>query len=109
MNLNQQQPRRRPPLQDDCTRIRELLSSYGGTVITPPMKCHTTRYGTCMAFVCARCAEQHTQTSEWAYMHGVIQNFCVSHGEWGYADRFPGGNMEVGIKHSGDELPPYRC
>ena len=46
-------------------------------------------------------------TIAWANSHDAITKFCVSIGENGIVN--DPADLEIGIEHSGDELPPYRC
>ncbi|KAJ5408441.1 hypothetical protein N7509_002324 [Penicillium cosmopolitanum] len=73
-----------PPIWDDCKRLADQLANYKSDILVDPGYCHQASFGTCLAY-------------------------CVGNGESGYAFDPSADNFEVGIEHSGDELPPYQC
>ncbi|CAI7630304.1 unnamed protein product [Penicillium palitans] len=100
----------RPPLWDDCHVLQTMIQNYGSTVLVHPGWCHQSAYGSCLAYVCAaKCRQVAVDTTTWARIHGAIMTHCVGFGECGIANDKADNQYEIGIEHTGDELPAYHC
>ncbi|KAJ5988627.1 hypothetical protein N7481_003837 [Penicillium waksmanii] len=98
-----------PPIWDDCKRLADQLANYKSDILVDPGYCHQASFGTCLAYVCAKCEQITIDSDDWARVHHALIEQCVGNGESGYAFDPSADNFEVGIEHSGDELPPYQC
>lgn len=99
----------RPPLWDDCHALGNMIENYAATVHVQPGYCHKATYGSCLGYICAKCRQVALDTDVWARVHRAIIVHCVGSGEAGYANDDSNDLYEIGIEHSGDELPPYNC
>lgn len=97
----------RDPLIDDCLVLATYIKEFASTIIVPPNYCHQERNGTCLGYVCATCEYVTMGTDSWNRVHRALISHCVLEGECGYAEDVSHGLYEIGIEHSGAELPPY--
>ncbi|KAB8218061.1 hypothetical protein BDV33DRAFT_205713 [Aspergillus novoparasiticus] len=65
------------------------IQNYQQTLLVQPGDCHEATYGTCLTY--------------------AIINHCVDNGEAGYGYDNEDNEYEIGIEHSGDQLPSYIC
>lgn len=98
-----------PPLWDDCKVLADQIQSYQSSILVQPGYCHEATFGSCLAYVCAKCRQVTIDTDNWTRYHHAIIEQCVGNREAGYANDPADDEYEIGIEHSGDELPPYNC
>ena len=98
-----------PPLSDDCHTLATQIENYASSILVQPGYCHQATYGSCLGYVCAKCQQVAVDTDTWARVHRALISHCVNAGETGFANDESDDQYEIGIEHSGDELPPYNC
>ncbi|KAE8146275.1 hypothetical protein BDV25DRAFT_143858 [Aspergillus avenaceus] len=98
-----------PPLIDDCNTLNTQVQNYQSTLLVQPGYCHEATYGTCLTYVCAKCRQVAMDTNKWYDLNQAVISHCVDNGEAGYGYDNTDNEYEIGIEHSGDELPSYIC
>ncbi|KAK6823703.1 hypothetical protein RU639_006304 [Aspergillus parasiticus] len=98
-----------PPLIDDCNTLNTQIQNYQQTLLVQPGYCHEATYGTCLTYVCAKCRQVAIDTNKWYDVNQAIINHYVDNGEAGYGYDNEDNEYEIGIEHSGDQLPSYIC